>query len=116
MSFAVYAYAVPEGSSVGVTINLSDDPERTVTIPITTTRLNGAGDDDYSGVPESVTFISGDTQKTFTFSATQDSVQDAGESVRLTFGDLPDGVTVGSPAETNLSITEDVAVSFSVAT
>ena len=63
-----------------------------------------------------MTFNSTDTEKTFTFSATLDSIPDAGESVRLTFGDLPDGVTAGSPAETNLSITEDVAVSFSLAT
>ena len=116
VSFAVYAYTVPEGSSVAVTINLSDDPERTVTIPITPMWLNGADNDDYSGVPTSVTFNNGDTQKTFTFSATQDSIQDAGEAVRLTFGDLPDGVTTGSPAETNFTITEEVAVSFSMAT
>ena len=116
VSFGGYAYAVPEGSSVEVTMNLSDDPERTVTIPITITRLDGASDDDYSGVPENVTFSSGVTQTSFTFSATQDSVQDGGESVRLTLGDLPDGVTAGSPAEANFSITEGVGVSFDMAT
>ena len=116
VSFGGYAYTVPEGSSVEITINLSDDPERTVTIPINKAPQGGATSADYSGVPENVTFNSGDTQKTFTISASQDSVQDTGESVKLTFGDLPDGVTVGSPAETNLSITEDVVVSFSMAT
>ena len=85
VSFGGSTFAVAEGSSVEVTINLSADPERTVTIPLTTTLLDGASAADYSGVPASVTFNSGDTQKTFTFSATQDSVQDAGESVRLTF-------------------------------
>ena len=34
----------------------------------------------------------------------------------MTFGDLPDGVTAGSPAEANFSITEGVAVSFDMAT
>ena len=110
VSFGGSTFAVAEGSSVEVTINLSADPERTVTIPLTTTLLDGASAADYSGVPASVTFNSGDTQKTFTFSATQDSVQDAGESVRLTFGSLPDGVTAASPAETSFSITDDEVV------
>ena len=108
VSFGGYAYAVPEGNLVNVTISLSDDPERTVTIQITKDNQGGASSADYSGVPDSVTFTTGETETSFTFSATQDSVQDAGESVRLTFGDLPDGVTAGSPAEANFSITEGV--------
>ena len=116
VSFAVYAYTVPEGSSVEVTVNLSDDPGRTVTIPINKTNQDGASAADYSGVPTGVTFNSGDTEKTFTFSAIQDSVQDDGESVKLIFGTLPDGVTAGTPSETNFSITEGVAVSFDTAT
>ena len=71
-----------------VKVVLSADPERTVTIPITATGQGGATASDYS-VPNSVVFNSGDTEKTFTFSAAQDNVDDDGESVRLGFGKLP---------------------------
>ena len=57
-------------NEVTVTVTLSADPERTVTIPITKTDQDGASSADYSGVPASVTFNSGDTEKTFTFTAT----------------------------------------------
>ena len=116
VSFGVYAHVVPEGSSVEVVINLSDDPERTVAIDLTTTLQDGASTADYSGVPEILTFNSGDTSKSFTFTATADTVNDDGESVKLTFGTLPDGVTAGRTTETSFYIAEDVAVSFDMAT
>ena len=39
--------------------------------------------------PQTVVFNSGDTEKTFSFSATDDTENDDGERVRLTFGTLP---------------------------
>ena len=45
---------------------------------------------------------------TFTFTATQDTVDDEGESVLLGFGpDLSGGVSAGTPDETTLTITDD---------
>ena len=63
-----------EGGTVEVTVTLDKDPERTVSIPLTTTNQGGATGSDYSGVPASLTFNSGDTAKTFTFSATADDL------------------------------------------
>ena len=40
-----------------------------MTIPIDKTDQDGASDADYSGVPENVVFNSGQTEKTFTFTA-----------------------------------------------
>ena len=70
-------------------VKLSADPERQVVVIITKAEEDGASPGDYSGVPTSVTFNSGDTEKTFDFTATQDTVDDDGESVKLTFGTLP---------------------------
>ena len=116
VSFEQGSYTVAEGSSVTVTVTLSADPERTVTIPVTATGQGGATASDYS-VPSNVVFNDGDTEKTFSFSANQDSVNDDGESVKLGFGStLPTGVTAGSTDETTVSITDDdvpsVTVSF----
>ena len=117
VSFEQGTYTVAEGSTVPVTVTLNADPERTVTIPITTTDQDGASSADYSGVPADVTFNAGDTEVDINFTATQDTVNDDGESVKLTFGNtLPAGVSAGNTDEAVVSITDDdvpsVRVSF----
>ena len=58
--FGAGAYTVAEGDMVTVTVTLSADPERTVVIPLTHTPQGGATSADYSGVPQNVTFNTGD--------------------------------------------------------
>ena len=116
VSFKQGSYTVAEGSLVTVTVTLNADPERTVTIPLTKTDQDGASSADYSGVPASVTFNAGDTEVDITFTATQDQDNDDGESVKLTFGNLPVGVSAGTTDEAVVTITDDdvpsVEVSF----
>ena len=115
VNFERAIYTVGEAGNVTVTVKLSADPERTVTIQITRANQDGATAADYSGVPMNVTFNSGDTENAFTFSATQDGVDDDGESVKLGFGStLPTGVTAGSPSETTVTITDDDTAGVSV--
>ena len=109
VSFGSAAYTVAEGGTVEVTVTLSADPERTVTIPITKANQGTASDADYSGVPANVVFNSGETENSITFSATQDTIDDDGESVRLAFGSLPPEVSAGTPTETTVTITDDAA-------
>ena len=104
-SFKQSAYSVAEGSTVEVTVTLSADPEREVTVSLTKTDQGGVTDADYSGVPGSVVFQVGDTEKSFTFSATGDDIDDDGESVALGFGTMPDRVSAGTTA--TVSITDD---------
>ena len=60
------ATASTEGASVTVTVQLSADPERSVTVPITATGQGGAVARGLSrGCPTGVTFNAGDTSKTF---------------------------------------------------
>ena len=119
VSFEEAAHTLAEGDDVTVTVKLSADPERQVIIHINTSE-DGATSDDYSGVPDTVTFESGDTEKTFDFTAVQDTVDDDGESVKLGFGTLPDDVTPGTTDEATISITDDddpiVKVNFGQAT
>ena len=106
-SFGQSAYTVPEGDTVTVTIALSADPERTVTIPLTTTDQGSASSADYS-VPTSVTFDAGEVSKTITFTATADTEDDDDESVRLSFGAMPDPrVNPGATDEATITITDD---------
>ena len=112
--FGASTYPVAEGATVEVTVTLSADPERTVVIPLTATDQNGASPADYS-VPGSVTFNAGDTSKSFTFTATQDAINDDGERVLLAFGpSLPAGVSVGTTVTTTVSIEDDDGAGVSV--
>ena len=115
VSFGAGAYTVPEGGTQAVTVRLSADPERTVVIPLTATNQGGASAADYS-VPLSVTFNTGELSKTTTFTATQDTDVDAGESVLLAIATrLPAGVSASGTVETTVTITDDdpqVTVSF----
>ena len=115
VSFEQGSYSVDEGDTVDVTVTLSEDPERTVTVPLTKTDQDGASSADYSGVPASVEFAPGETEQTFTFTAASDSVDDDGESVKLTFGNtLPTGVSAGTTDEAVVTITDDDVPSVSV--
>ena len=88
-------------------------------------RANGAtapGEpgEDYAGIPESVTFTADETEKTFTVTAVDDSLDDDDEGVTLSFGlVLPDGVTLGSEATATVSLTDNddpaVTVAFDAA-
>ena len=109
VQFGAATYSADEGGTATVAVTLSADPERTVTIPLTATEQGGVSTADYSGVPASVTFNTGETSKAFTFRAAQDDVDDDDESVKLTFGTLPDRVSEGTQDETTVSIRDDDA-------
>ena len=106
-SFDAATFSVTEGEVVTVTVELARAVTDTVTIPINVTHNGGASEDDYSGEPENVIFNSGEMSKTFTIMATDDSDNDDGESLTLSFGTLPAGVNAGSPATATVNITDN---------
>ena len=107
VSFGADAYTVPEGGMVIVTVRLSADPERTVVIPLTATEQGSMSSTDYS-VPLRVTFNTRELSKTITFTATQDTDDDDGESVLLGFRtSLPAGVSASGTVETTVTIIDD---------
>ncbi len=105
--FGAADYEAAEGGSAAVTVRLSADPERRVTIPLTRTHLEGAADGDYSGVPANVAFAAGETSQEFAVTAVDDAVDDDGEAVVLGFGALPSGVAAGEPATAAVALADD---------
>ena len=106
VNFAKASYVVAEGGMVTVTVQLDDDPERTLTIPLTATGQSGATSTDYVD-PTMVTFAPGETEQTFDFRTEDDDVDDEGESVLLGFENLPDRVIAGMSAQTTVNIADD---------
>ena len=119
--FSAATYTATEGAAAAtVTVNLSDDPGETVTIPVTASGADGAAGGDYSVSATSVTFNSGQTSATFTVTATDDGEDDDDESVALGFGALPPGVTAGTQATAKVNLTDNdvpsITVEFGAAT
>ena len=90
--------ATEGGSDAVVTVELSSPAPRQVGIPITAEGEEGAVMADWTGAPTTVAFDAGDISKSFTVIAFDDTLEDYGETVKLGFGDLPEGFVVGSPA------------------
>ncbi len=112
LRFGASAYTAIEGvQSATVTVELNPANNKAVTILLTVTHQNGASSADYSGVPASVTFAAGETSKTFTLTATNDSSDDDGESILLGFGTLPTGIKAGSPATATVTLLQDSGIS-----
>ena len=102
-------------------VTLSVEPERQVVIPIVATDSDTAtlralralknsvyaSPQDYSLVAASVTFEKGETQKTITFTATPDTLDDDGEVVDLAIGTLPPGVKLGTNYSSTVRIDDD---------
>ena len=107
VTFGASFYTVSEGATVTVLVDLSTVPTAPVTILLTKEHLGGATGTDYSGVPPSVTFTTEQTQHTFRVTATDDSVDDEGESLLLGFGPLPDGFAPGSPATARVTLMDN---------
>ena len=116
VSYMVSGYALSEGSTVEITVSLSDEPQSSLTVPLTANNLSGTTAADYSGVPAGVTFNSGDTEKSFIFNAVLDQDDENAEEVILGFGDLPDDVSVGTPAQAVVTILDSLRVSFGAST
>ena len=107
VSYGASSYSVTEGSAVSVTVVLSNPPGSSITIPLTHMPFAGADASDYSGVPDTVSFSSSETQQSFTVSATSDEVRDADEQVVLGFGTLPSGVAPEDPETSTVTIVDE---------
>ena len=114
LCFVASHYTTVEGDPDGVEIEVYLDPAAgalPITIPISVVEEEGAGPEDYSGVPSSITFAPGESMQTFTLMAMEDSDHDEGsEEIQLSFGDLPKNVNPETPATAEVTLEEPIPV------
>ena len=109
VSFASETYTAPEGGApVNVTVVLSAIPEREVEVPIEVYHHGSVDEADYQIDSPSVTFRAFETRKSFQIEATYDSVNETGEAVSFVLGELPDGVSWGSPGSSTVALQDTV--------
>ena len=111
VSFSAADYAVTEGSTATITVQLSPAPDQGVSIPVTA-RGGTAEPDDYSMLATGVTFGTGATSGTFAIATNHDADSEA-ETLSLGFGTLPNQVSTGSPSAATLTINDEDAPAVS---
>ena len=77
--------ASENGATARVTVELSVPAADDVTIPLRVQHRNGATSADYSGVPRRLIFEDGNTIRSFTVAAVDDSENDDGEKIEIEF-------------------------------
>ena len=105
VSFDAPSYEATEGSPDAiVTVQLNEPAPYDMNVALTAEGRNGADESDWSGVPGNVVFSTGDTSKSFTVIAVDDTVEDDDEMVELGFETLPGGLIAEDPATATLTI------------
>ena len=109
VSFAEASLSVDEGDDAQVMVTLAIAPTvgTTVTVPITATPGTGLETTEYAGVPESVTFIAGETSKSFTVTTVDDTDDEPHRVLTLGLGELPEGYVPGTHHEFVLTLLDD---------
>ena len=107
-AFDATALTVSEnGTTASVTVALDPVPTRAVTIPIVVSLGDGATADDYSLSAPSAIFVPGETEKSLTLTAVDDSEDDDGETLTIAFGALPPGVRAGARSVVVVAIADN---------
>ena len=81
-----------EGGGTFLYIYLNEEQQVDVLVPLVVEHLDGATEDDYSGVPATVRIPAGEIRDGVIIDVLEDSDNDDGEGIRVDFGDLPAGV------------------------
>ena len=108
-SYEASAYSVTEGGNVSVSVALSSSSSKQVSIPIQIISGGTAERGDYTFIGLSnniLTIPRGQLSRSFTVATNEDGDTDS-ETLRLGFGVLPQGISIGSVRLTTVTIIDD---------
>ena len=122
VQFGAAAFSVSEGTSNAViTVTRAGNLAGTNSVTFSTSDGTATAGADYLSQVGTVTFLPGETNKTFTITILQDTLVEASETVNLTLSLPTGGAVLGAPAVASLTILDDdasfefTAATFSVA-
>ena len=108
VSFDSATYSATEGgSNATVTVQLNAPAPAQLVVPIAAEPVGETEASDWEGIPEQLTFETGETTKSFMVIAFDDDIEDDGEMVKLGFGTLPEGWVAGSNATAEITLIND---------
>ena len=82
-----------EDNTVRIEVLSWDLPGRNLVFPLVVEHQWGASAADYSGIPEALLIPADEHYTFFDITITDDTVRDAGERIKVSFGDIPVGVS-----------------------
>ena len=103
VNFGQAAYTMMEGQQVVIEMQMSPTADRRVEMPLVVTPTGGATDEDYRGVPATVVFEEGESERTISVEALADELNDPGEAIVLSFGEMPEAVIGGEISQTTVN-------------
>ena len=110
VAFDPASYSTTEGGdpvTVSVTLNRASNQDLTIPITVMPQGATEANDYTVSGLTDgTLSFALGDLSKTFRIVANEDTDSDD-ETIELSFGTLPEGVSQGETTTATLTITDD---------
>ncbi len=106
VSFGQAEYEIREGQEADIEVEVSPAADRRVEVLLVVALQGGATDEDYSGVPAKLVIEEGESQATIAIKVLADEVNDPGEGMVLSFGELPVGVISGDPSSTQVHFTQ----------
>jgi hypothetical protein len=118
VQFESSAYSTAETGSATITVTLSGLTSLEVTVDYATSVATATPGADYTATSGTLTFAPGDTSKTFAVAISDDSLDEADETVNLILSDLTNA-NPGSPVNAVLTIVDDdlpPTIQFSSAT
>ncbi|MEM7113154.1 MAG: Calx-beta domain-containing protein, partial [Chloroflexota bacterium] len=115
VTFSTANYSVNEqGGAATITAVLSGTPNSTVTVDYQTIDGSATAGNDYQATSGTLTFLAGETIKTFTVPVIDDSSIEPPETVTLRLVN-PNNVTIGALSQATLTIVDNEDVHFSSA-
>ena len=106
VSFGQTECQIREGQQADIEVTVSPVADRRVEVPVVVAPKGGATDEGYSGVPSKVVFEEGESQGTISVAVLADEVNDPGEGIVLSLGELPEAVRAGEIPETTVNFTQ----------
>ena len=103
VSFGQAEYQIREGQQADIEVTVSPAADRRVEVPLVVSLKGGASEADYSGVPVSLVIEEGESEGTISVEVLADEVNDPGEGIVLSFGELPEAVSEGEIPQTTVN-------------
>ena len=103
VSFGLAEYQIREGHQSDIAVTVSPAADRRVEVPLVVALQGGTTPEDYSGVPVLMVFEDGGSEGTISFEVLADEVNDPGEGIVLSFGELPEAVIGGEISQTTVN-------------
>ena len=108
LQFSSPAYSVNEGAGIAtITVKRTGGLAGAVTVHYSTSNVTAVAGKDYTATSGTLSFAANETSKTFTVMITDDTLDEADETLKLTLSNPTGGAALGAPGTATLKIIDN---------